>query len=412
MDDDNELLVRLAKAGDPDAFAQLVAPHLVQARRVAVGAGAADDADDAVQNALIKAHRALGTLEAGSRFAPWFMTIVKREALNQGRSARRFNAASTRLQAQPIATAHASADEEVLRQSERRNVLDAVATLNTSDRAVIQSRFLDEHTEAETAEALGLPVGTVKSRTSRAMRRLRVVLVVVVIVAVAIVATPARKVVANWLGLRGVRIVELPRPSGQGVPIGTAVVESVPSSAASAASSSAVLPSASVASPAMSTEEFGQTTTLDQARKAVPFTLALPHAASLGDPELVTLDRVIAGGLVTLWWSDRPGVPVPAGSPTPGWAVALSEFKGSVEDYSFTKGLPAGSTITSLSVNGVTARWIAGAPHSLFISPNGQGVVTSRLAGNTLLWQRGDITYRLEGSLSQAAAVALAETVA
>ena len=55
----------------------------------------------------------------------------------------------------------------------RRDVLTALATLTRGQRAVIVLRYFDDLTEAQTAEALGCSVGTVKSQTSRAMATLR-----------------------------------------------------------------------------------------------------------------------------------------------------------------------------------------------------------------------------------------------
>jgi RNA polymerase sigma-70 factor (ECF subfamily) len=59
---------------------------------------------------------------------------------------------------------------------ERSELLAALATLRDDDREVLGARFLLDLSEAETAETLGLPRGTVKSRTSRALGRLREVL--------------------------------------------------------------------------------------------------------------------------------------------------------------------------------------------------------------------------------------------
>lgn len=55
----------------------------------------------------------------------------------------------------------------------RRDVLTALATLPRGQRAVVVLRYFDDLTEAQTATALGISVGTVKSQTSRALRALR-----------------------------------------------------------------------------------------------------------------------------------------------------------------------------------------------------------------------------------------------
>jgi RNA polymerase sigma-70 factor (ECF subfamily) len=58
----------------------------------------------------------------------------------------------------------------------RAELLAALMTLRHEDREVLGARYLLDLSEAETAEALGVPRGTVKSRTSRALGRLRAAL--------------------------------------------------------------------------------------------------------------------------------------------------------------------------------------------------------------------------------------------
>ena len=88
-DDASELLVR-AVAGDHEAYAALVRPHERIAYRVAAtitGRGA--DAEEATQNALVKAYRSLHRFRAGAAFRPWLLRIVVNEAHNVVRSERR-----------------------------------------------------------------------------------------------------------------------------------------------------------------------------------------------------------------------------------------------------------------------------------------------------------------------------------
>ena len=138
------------------------------------------DAADAAQDAFIKAYAALSRFRDGSPFRPWLLRIVANESRNRRRSAdRRANLA---VRAGTIGTAGAGAtvpspEAEVLAGERRATLLDALGQLRDEDREVIGARFLLELSEAETAEALDLPTGTVKSRTSRALGRLRVALI-------------------------------------------------------------------------------------------------------------------------------------------------------------------------------------------------------------------------------------------
>lgn len=393
----DEGLIERATSGDADAFAELVAPHLALARRIAASAGQASDAEDAVQNALMKAHRSLASLDAGRDFAPWFLTIVRNEALNQGRTARRQEAAVGRFGDQPQRFASAPAEDIAIADVHRADIRAAVDRLNPTDRAVIETRFLHEHTEAETAAELGLPIGTVKSRTSRALRRLRVAMVAVAVVVAVLAIAPVRRAVAGWLGLRGVRIEQPIAPPANGA-------------SPTVASSSAT--SAEATTTAAPTAGFGEPTTLTEARKAVSFALRFPSDARLGDPDLVTLERDVAKGLVTLWWKPNDRLPLPASPTNRTWGLSFSAFHGLVEDWSFSKMLGPEARVEFVTVQGASGRWIEGEPHELAITTDGQGArVTNRLATNTLVWERDGITYRLEAKIGRDLALSIAETV-
>ncbi|HXT37274.1 MAG TPA: hypothetical protein VN837_17000, partial [Chloroflexota bacterium] len=72
-----------------------------------------------------------------------------------------------------------------------------------------------------------------------------------------------------------------------------------------------------------------------------------------------------------------------------------------------------GTTIENVSVTGANGVWLSGAPHFFgYAMPDGS-VVTEplRLAGNTLLWQRGAVTYRLEGSVGKDIALRIAASI-
>jgi RNA polymerase sigma-70 factor (ECF subfamily) len=168
---EGELLAR-AKAGDADAYAALVRAHQDIAFRTAllITQNAAD-AEEAAQDGFVKAWRALGRFRDGAPVRPWLLTIVANEARNRRRSAGRRAALALRVsQHEPIGT---SAEAQALEHESRGALLEAISRLKADDRLVLGCRFLLELSEAETAAALGVPAGTVKSRTSRAHDRLR-----------------------------------------------------------------------------------------------------------------------------------------------------------------------------------------------------------------------------------------------
>jgi RNA polymerase sigma-70 factor (ECF subfamily) len=168
---EGELLAR-AQGGDADAYAGLVRAHQDVAFRTAllITQNAAD-AEEAAQEAFVKAWRALGRFRAGAPLRPWLLTIVANEARNRRRSAGR--RAALALRAAEPERAHASAEAAALASESRTALLDALGRMRPDDRLVLGCRYLLELSEAETAAALGVPAGTVKSRTARALARLR-----------------------------------------------------------------------------------------------------------------------------------------------------------------------------------------------------------------------------------------------
>lgn len=135
----------------------------------------AADAEEAAQDAFVKAYRALGRFRPGAPFRPWLLRIVLNEARNRRRSARRREAATLRLVDQePSGGAAPSPEATLLAREERERLLQAVGRLREEERLVVVLRHLLGLSEDETAAALDVPAGTVKSRLSRALARLRV----------------------------------------------------------------------------------------------------------------------------------------------------------------------------------------------------------------------------------------------
>jgi RNA polymerase sigma factor (sigma-70 family) len=168
-------LVDRAKNGDVDAYGELMHRHQALAQRVAfLACGSASEAEDAVQEAFVKAYYALDRFRPGADFRPWLLRIVTNEARNRVRaSGRRSRLALRAGEVRPSDGAAPSSEEAVLASVERARLLDALEGLREEDRLVISFRYLLELSEAETAETLGIPKGTVKSRLSRALIRLR-----------------------------------------------------------------------------------------------------------------------------------------------------------------------------------------------------------------------------------------------
>jgi len=140
--------------------------------------GEAGDAEDAAQEAFVKAYYALSRFRSGASFRPWLLRIVANEASNRRKaSGRRANLALRAAAAdRPSGLAAPSPEVAALAAEQRQLLVDAVNALREDDRLVISYRYFSDLSEAEMAQVLGCAKGTVKSRLSRALGRLRDVL--------------------------------------------------------------------------------------------------------------------------------------------------------------------------------------------------------------------------------------------
>jgi RNA polymerase sigma factor (sigma-70 family) len=169
-------LVEQARRGDADAYGELVRRYQAVAARVAyLAAGADADVEDVVQESFVRAYRALERFRPGAPFRPWILRIVANEARNRRRAAGRRARLALRVadDRDPSGDAAPSPEDAVVREDERVALMEAMSRLREDDRMVLGYRYLIGLPERETAEALGVRPGTVKSRTSRALARLR-----------------------------------------------------------------------------------------------------------------------------------------------------------------------------------------------------------------------------------------------
>jgi RNA polymerase sigma-70 factor (ECF subfamily) len=175
---DDATLIEEARRGNIRAYGDLVLRYQDLAFRTAVLLlRDAAEADDVIQEAFVKAYRALPRFRPGAPFRPWLLTIVANEARNWQVSARRRARLTQRLEGALPHGAEAPSPEDAALAEERRAVLlQTVDLLPPMDRLVIACRYFLDLTEAETAAMLACPRGTVKSRLSRALERLRAAL--------------------------------------------------------------------------------------------------------------------------------------------------------------------------------------------------------------------------------------------
>ncbi|MGP4044930.1 RNA polymerase sigma factor [Streptomyces sp. 2A115] len=173
---DEAAVIARVRAGEPEAYAELVRAHTGLALRAAVALGAGADAEDVVQQAFFKAYCSLGRFRDGAAFKPWLLSIVANETRNTVRTAVRQRTLAGReaalVEAEPLIPDSADPAVAALEVERRTALLSALERLSEEHRLVVTYRYLLEMDEPETAQALGWPRGTVKSRLNRALRKL------------------------------------------------------------------------------------------------------------------------------------------------------------------------------------------------------------------------------------------------
>jgi len=169
-------LIDAALAGDADAFGQLVRQHqdrlfasMVQVTR------SAEEAEDVVQDAFVRAYLKLDTFQRNSRFFTWLYRIAFNSALSRRRKKQaNISLDQTRetLGQEPSDDVDAP-DERLLRDERVELVRAALDQLSTEHRAILVLRELENYPYEEIAEILVISIGTVRSRLSRARTQLR-----------------------------------------------------------------------------------------------------------------------------------------------------------------------------------------------------------------------------------------------
>jgi hypothetical protein len=215
-------------------------------------------------------------------------------------------------------------------------------------------------------------------------RRLAVAgLVAVLLAAAVLVASPGtREAVARRLGLRGVG-VELGGPPP---------------------------PTATTRPGERLDLGLGERVTLEEARRRVGFPVLVPGVAGFQQPAAVYVNEAVpAGGRVDLVYRARPGLPA---SPFTDVGLLVTEFRGQPTP-DFIKKVARAGLVEEVTVAGQPGYWFSGEPHFFtYLDTTGQfRDERTRLAGNTLVWERRELTLRIEGQISKQRALRIAESM-
>lgn len=164
-------VVRAVLAGDVEQYAVLVRRYQDRyARFAARMLGSVDAAEDAVQDAFIRAYEALATCREPDNFVGWFFLILRNRCLAEQRRAWGAGPAASDLSQQ---IAPERTDREVEAADRRRAVERAVAQLTPEQREVFVLRHVEDWSYEEIAQRTGASVAALKMRMHRGYERLR-----------------------------------------------------------------------------------------------------------------------------------------------------------------------------------------------------------------------------------------------
>ncbi len=172
---DEKQWVERARRGDLGAYDELMRAHQEAAFRAAyLITRDAADAQDAAQEAFIRAFDALGRFDTRRSFRPWLLRIATNTALNRLKASKRRQAMAERYGARTMETQDTPTIEAtVLGREQSRRMWSAIGRLKPDDQRLLVLRYFLELSEAELAQTFDVAAGTIKSRLHRALAKLR-----------------------------------------------------------------------------------------------------------------------------------------------------------------------------------------------------------------------------------------------
>jgi RNA polymerase sigma-70 factor, ECF subfamily len=178
----DEQLVDAARGGDEHAFSELFTRHQKRLLLLALQYRlTAQDAEDAVQQTMMKAWQGLGSFRGESRFATWITRVLMNEVFQSQRKRARMrleemesaSLAAVLEEGSSLTRRQMSQEQRLLVMERNRLVHAALRSLPESLRSVLLLQFFDERSLEEIAAQMERPVATVKSRRHRARLELR-----------------------------------------------------------------------------------------------------------------------------------------------------------------------------------------------------------------------------------------------
>lgn len=169
----DEELIERSKHGDREAFSHLSKRYLNMSFAVALAITRnREDAEDACQDAMIKAFQHIRSLRDTKKFGGWLRNIVKQEVFGKYRKEKRFWSFLAEL------TQHKKSNGSILEFSNDKKIYQqqlfeyAVATLSTKAREIVLLHYMSELSCEQISEQIGIRPGSVKSHLHKARGRM------------------------------------------------------------------------------------------------------------------------------------------------------------------------------------------------------------------------------------------------
>jgi len=175
----DEELLDGARRGDDSAFRLLVERYEGRVAATVIGMlGNGEEAEDAGQETFIRFYRSLDRFRGESSLGTYLTRIAINQALDAIKRQQRWTKRFVSRDEEEVLSAEPVHDvgEEISARERAELVRGAIRTLKPDHRAVVVLRMIEGYSTRETAQILGLPVGTVTSRLSRALDKLETVL--------------------------------------------------------------------------------------------------------------------------------------------------------------------------------------------------------------------------------------------
>ena len=173
MADDKTLIFR-ARAGDEQAFADLVGRYHAFVYGVVIGIiKNVNDAEEVVQDVFLNTYRGLSQLEDATKFKGWLAEIARNCARDRMRKQRVNTVPIDEVSDHTLQSSH-SLDAQLIRDEQRALIRSAMESLSDKDKEIAQAYYLDGESYDELIRTHGLSYKAISFRLSRAKRKLSI----------------------------------------------------------------------------------------------------------------------------------------------------------------------------------------------------------------------------------------------